>query len=150
MKRMACPQIILYVLISSSLICCWISPWVFLSKGLGLLSKFIFCFLIWFFVFGIESIVYRHFFHRITIDENGCSNKYTHFEWNPIPNYKIVTLQIGVIPKWVDLEILCIGNDIDPHLNKLRPKNTVFFVLDAKTQKMIELFAKDFWTSPEK
>lgn len=149
MKRLCCPQIIIYIVLSSLLVCCWITPWLFLSKG-DLLFKCIICFSIWFFIFGIDCIVYRHFFHRITIDEHGCSNKYLHFEWDSIPDYKIVTLQIGLIPKWVNIDILCIGNNIKSKPLQLRPKDAVFFTLDAKTKMIMDQYAKDFWKCPEK
>ncbi|MBO4790940.1 MAG: hypothetical protein J5592_01530, partial [Clostridia bacterium] len=67
-----------------------------------------------------------------------------------IPDYKIVTLQIGLIPKWVNIDILCIGNNIKSKPLQLRPEDAVFFTLDAKAERILDLYAKDFWTSPEK
>ncbi len=146
MKRMACPQIIIYIVLSSLSVFCWISLGLFLSEG-DLLFKFLISFSIWFYVFALDCIVYRHYFHRITIDERGCSNRFIHFEWGAIPDYKIVTLQVGIIPKWVNIDILCIGKNIKAKPLQLRPRDTVFFSLDAKTNKLLNLYAKDFWTS---
>ena len=145
MKRFACPQVIAYILLSLSVVCGVIGSGVFISNGLNLPTKTLICVLIWLFFVALEIIIYRHFFHRITIDKNGCSNKYLHFAWDDISDYKIVTLQIGIIPKWVNVDILCIGNLDKNKLCQLRPKRTVFFSLDSNTEKLIKFYCNDFF-----
>jgi hypothetical protein len=62
----------------------------------------------------------------------------------------IDTTQIGLIPKWVNIDILCIGNNIKSKPLQLRPEDAVFFTLDAKAERILDLYAKDFWKCPEK
>lgn len=144
-KRFACPQVIAYILLSSSVVCGVIGFGVFISNGLNLPTKTLICVLIWLLFVALESIIYRHFFFRITIDENGCSNKYLFFAWDDITDFKIVTLKIGIIPKWVNVDILCIGNLDKNKPCQLRPKRTVFFSLDSNTEKLIKFYCDDFF-----